>query len=180
MAKKITLLMIVMLLVSALVFVSCSGDVKKQSAEEGKNLIAGGDFEGLDAYDDIEELDDDGATPALAPGEGVDGSTALSVELTDSWGGMVLYLEDYYAPGKSYYVECSFKNKGTAEPVLAHIEYTVVSGLDMANAAAAGVEYYDLEDTKMYDGGFSDDPFEEYGIKATSTEMPINGDSYPR
>lgn len=141
MAKKISLLMIVMLLVSALVFVSCSqnagGSIKppREAVEndgEGthsENLVPSCDFEGSS-----HKVKKDGSEIEVVEGAGIGGSNALYVfqNSGEGYGEVLIDATEFYGRGKSYYVEASFKNIGGPDTpqsdVTAKIDFTVVSG----------------------------------------------------
>lgn len=144
MTKKITFTLLVMLIVSAFVFVSCEQEaggvpgpaptpkepVVNELGDVSANLVFGGDFENGDDHD----VADDGSEIAVVPGAGIDDSAALYVFQNSGggWGEVLIDITKFYGRGKSYYVEASFKNlggEGTPESdITAHIDFTLVAG----------------------------------------------------
>ena len=143
MTKKITFTLLVMLVVSAFVFVSCQQEqvvpgpapvpkepVVNELGEVSANLVFGGDFENGDDHD----VADDGSEIAVTPGAGIDDSAALYVFQNSGggWGEVLIDITKFYGRGKSYYVEASFKNLGGEDTptsdITAHIDFTLVSG----------------------------------------------------
>jgi hypothetical protein len=136
MTKKIALLMVVMLLASALVFVSCSQNtvprpntddddrepVENTVGDISDNLLTNGSFDSPNTAE-LSDTEDSGTLGF------VDG--ALSVDTgTIDYGQVHIDLTKYYARGKSYYIQASFKNNGTTGKINmnANIDCTVVSG----------------------------------------------------
>lgn len=143
MTKKITFTLLVMLVVSAFVFVSCQQEqvvpgpapvpkepVVNELGDVSANLLFGCDFEHGDDHD----VADDGSEIAVTPGAGIDDSAALYVFQNSGggWGEVLVDITKYYGRGKSYYVEASFKNLGgegtPTSDITAHIDFTLVSG----------------------------------------------------
>ena len=161
MTKKITLVMLVLLIVSAFVFVSCeqAGEAPGQKSNllpvvnvkgtESNNLVFGGDMEKSST-----DCEGDGAKAELVAGEGVDGSKALFVDSNKHYGEVMVDLTEYYGRGKSYYVEASFRNAGIegarTDDLNAKIDFNAVSG---AGFKATG-RTYDIPG--QYDGGWMD------------------------
>lgn len=191
MAKKITLLMIVMLLVSALVFVSCSqGTVEKKDpytppvleAIENKlgtvgddNLVFNGDFE----TGTVSFVTGDGASATIvAAGEG---NNALSVKTAEKYGCIYVDITDYYGRGKSYYIEAKAKNDGTdvAKDLTAQFSFTICSGAVEAEATKQKKAGHNESNGPGYYYNYD----EIYGAPAfDDTEgifLPIEGDGEP-
>jgi len=193
MAKKITLLMIVMLLVSALVFVSCSqnagpsGGTDDEDDREpvvncvdtiSENLLENGSF----ATTDLKELSDleDAAEVRV-----VDGALYVDTGAID-YGQVHIDLTKYYARGKSYYIQASFKNVPTLNTeenydkyssrldMTAHIDFTVVSGavMDAVDTHPKWQGYYDCPD--IYEGGL----LEEGDEALEAFDDFLNDDTY--
>lgn len=156
MAKKITFVMLVLLIVSAFVFVSCDqeaagggggggGAVKEEPKD---NLIYNGFFEKGDDTD----LVGDGASVLVEQGIGMGNTAGLSVTQNESYGEVMVDITDYYGAGKSYYVEASFKNTGTKDDDLtAHLAFNIVTG----GAYDVVGQTYDIPG--QYDGGWLED-----------------------
>lgn len=193
MAKKITLLMIVMLICSAVVFVSCSDSKPtppKDSSSgdyedlEGKNLLSGSDFE---KGDDGHDLVGDGSDIEVVEGAGLKGTAALSVAQTEKYGQVYVDITEFYGAGKDYYVAASFKDNGStnSQDLTAKISYTVVPGWVMdaiaAEIAEGGEKVNDYDYDEIYDGSFLSDAeaLEVYGFETCHAGQPL-GTSYVR
>lgn len=150
MTKKSTFTLLVLLIVSAFVFVSCNEEkavpgpaptpkeaVVNELGEESANLVYNGDFNNGDDSD----IENDGSTSEVQAGVGIDGSAALYVYQDSAkdggedvgWGEVMFEATKLYGRGKSYYVEASFKKVGyegllETPNFTAHIDFTVVSG----------------------------------------------------
>ena len=173
MAKKITFTLFVLLIVSAFVFVSCNGEaggvpgpapiprepVENELGEESANLVYNGDFNSGTESDVV----DDGSEIEIQAGIGIEGSGGLYVFQNSfddegnpgGWGETLVDITKYYARGKSYYVEASFKNiggEGTPDTnILGTISFSVVSG-------AGYNKYHKTYDVPgQYDYGWLDD-----------------------
>ena len=154
MTKKITLVMLVLLIVSAFVFVSCEQEelgarTGKSTAEPDDNLVYNGYFDkGFDS-----DLKGDGASADIEAGVGIGGSNGMLVEQTTNYGEVVAVITDYYGAGKSYYVQASFKNNGSTndEDLTARLSFSVVTG----GAYAKVGRDYDVPG--QYEGGWLDD-----------------------
>ena len=143
MTKKITFTLLVMLIVSAFVFVSCQQEqnvpgpaptprepVVNELGEESANLVYNGDFNnGTDT-----DVTEDGSEIEIQATTGIEGSGALYVfqNSGEGYGEVMVDITKYYGRGKSYYVEASFKNVGgegtPATDIMAKISFSVVSG----------------------------------------------------
>lgn len=198
MTKKITLIMLVLLIVSALVFVSCNQDaggasgggggekprinpmvvprtekepIVLEPGTEGSNIVFNGDFESGDVSDVV----DDGATVEFENLGDAHG-TVMKVTQTEDYGEVLVDFTEYYGRGKSYYVEASFKNVGGAgtrtDDLTAYLSFSVVAG--------AGYWKYErnYDIPGMYDGSWlSDDEAEEiFNIATTSFESIDDGE----
>ena len=178
MARKITLSMIVVLIISAFVFVSCSQEagggggvpgpaptpkekVVNVAGEVSANLVYNGDLESGEDSD----LDGDGASISVVEGQGIDGSHALLVEQSETYGEVMINLTEYYGRGKSYYVEGWFKNVGgegtRTDDLTAYLSFNIVTGGGYTTVG----QTYDIPG--QYDGSWlSDDEAEEiFGIE---------------
>ena len=144
MAKKITFTMLVLLIASAFVFVSCNQEaggvpgpaptpreaVVNELGTESANLVYNGDFNNGTDSDVVE----DGSEIEIQPGVGIGDSGALYVfqNSGEGYGEVMVDITKYYGRGKSYYVEASFKNvggEGTPETdIMAKLSFSVVSG----------------------------------------------------
>ena len=185
MAKKITLTMLVLLIASALVFVSCT-----QEASGGKkpaptpapeddfddldpvyntkgtaqDLLVNGNF---DVYDTLTEWVHDDAEMTMATGVGIDDSDAMRVyqgaikdPSKEEWGQTSIDLTEYYGRGKSYYFEASFKLEQCERTAnidkTAHISFTVCSGA-VKDAVATHSDWEDYYSCDdIYQGTFMD------------------------
>lgn len=168
MAKKITLLMIVMLVVSALVFVSCSqnagpsGSEDEDDREPVENCV-GTISDNLYVTSETSLLYEAGDAGSLL---GPDADGVLSVDTGNvDYGQVHLNLTKYYARGKSYYIQASFKNVPTLKEeanydkyssrvdMTANIDVTVVSGavMDARKTHPQWEDYYSCPE--IYDGG---------------------------
>ena len=166
MTKKITFTLLVMLIVSAFVFVSCNQEqnvpgpaptprepVVNELGEESANLVYNGDFNNGTDTDVVE----DGSEIAIQADTGIGGSGALYVfqNSGEGYGEVMVDITKYYGRGKSYYVEASFKNvggEGTPETdIMAKLSFSVVSG--------AGYDKYKktYDVPGQYDYGWIDD-----------------------
>ena len=166
MTKKITFTLLVMLVVSAFVFVSCNQEqnvpgpaptprepVVNELGEESANLVYNGDFNNGTDTDVVE----DGSEIAIQADTGIGGSGALYVfqNSGEGYGEVMVDITKYYGRGKSYYVEASFKNvggEGTPETdIMAKLSFSVVSG--------AGYDKYKktYDVPGQYDYGWIDD-----------------------
>ena len=166
MAKKITFIMLVLLIVSAFVFVSCDQEaaggggnqplpqpkakVENKAGEVSANLVYNGDLESGSETD----LQGEGASAELTEDVGVEGA-ALLVTQTENYGEILVDITDYYGRGKSYYVEGSFKNVGgegtNTEDLTAYVAFSLVAG---QGYAATGRDY---DVPGQYEGGWLDD-----------------------
>ena len=166
MTKKITLIMLVLLIVSAFVFVSCEqapagGGGGKAKEEPADNLIYNGY---LDKGDDT-DLVGDGAQVLVEEGVGVGGTPGLHVTQNESYGEVMVDITDYYGAGKSYYVEASFKNIGEKDDLLtATLAFNIVTG----GAYEVVGQTYDIPG--QYDGAWLDDNAaqEQFGMSTNS------------
>ena len=178
MARKLTILSIIcMLLVSALIFVSCNQEagggakpgpapaakekVENVAGEVSNNLVYNGNFDSGEDSD----LVDDGSTIEIVADEGIEGSSALLVTQTENYGEVMVDITKYYGRGKSYYVEGWFKNVGGADTrtddLTAYIAFNIVTGGGYTTTG----QTYDIPG--QYDGSWlSDDEAEEiFGIE---------------
>lgn len=196
MAKKITLLMIVMLLVSALVFVSCSQNAGPSGSEDEDDREPVENYVGT-ISDNLYETSE---TPLLYETNdagsllGPDADGVLSVDTGDvEYGQVHLNLTKYYARGKSYYIQASFKNVPTLNTEenydkysnkldkTAHIDVTVVSGavMDARKTHPKWEDYYDCPE--IYDGGLLEkgddalDAFKDFLDDTTYAPIIENG-----
>ena len=170
MTKKITLIMLVLLIVSALVFVSCNQDAGgagggggggKAKEEPKDNLVFNG-F--LDKGDDT-DLVGDGAQIEVQSGVGLGKTNGLHVLQNESYGEVMVDITDYYGAGKSYYVEASFKNIGDKDDNLtASIAFNIVTG----GAYDVVGQTYDIPG--QYEGSWLDDSaaMEQFGLSTNS------------
>ena len=163
MTKKIALLMVVMLLASALVFVSCSqnagggggggqggfdaddlepvenvlGEVRDISvpiSEDEPLAFYNGDFEESATSSDVLK---DGSSTEIVSEPGNAENHVLEVTTSESYGCVYVDLTEYYGRGKSFYVEASFKKAegGTnVKAPVANITFTICSGAVQAEA----------------------------------------------
>lgn len=186
MAKKITLLMIVMLLVSALVFVSCNQDAGKknsstmeerepielESGEVGPNLVYNGSFDIPGEKES--DLDPDGCSTAeIVAEKGIDGSGAYHVVTSEQYGQCDVDITKEYARGRSYYVEASFKiseaNTRT-DNLDASISFRVVSG-----SVVEHFEHdYDCDDIYAGVSGFLSDTEADEIFELTTNHLGEN------
>lgn len=177
MAKKITFTMLVLLIVSAFVFVSCEQEagggkvpgpapapvekVENVAGEVSANLVFNGDFENGDDSD----IKDDGSTSQVVADLGIDGSHALLVEQSETYGEVMMNITEYYGRGKSFYVEGWFKNVGgegtRTDDLTAYLSFNIVTGGGYTTIG----QTYDIPG--QYDGSWlSDDEAEEiFGIE---------------
>ncbi len=185
MAKRITFSLIVLLIASALVFVSCSQEaaeggkkippkpaqdepVENVLGEVSENLIENGTF---DVENNKGVVSDEDAGVTFVEGLGIGGSNAIDVITVEKYGSINIDFTEFYGRGKSYYVEASFKNNGsvnTSDPT-AHIDVTVVSGAVQDAVKSQGWEgYYDCDD--IYEGGVlsDDDALDLFEIETSS------------
>ena len=154
MTKKITLSLLVLLIVSAFVFVSCDQEaagtggggkpgpaptkkepVVNELGTQQKTIIE-------DVFDDEApyKIVGDGATLTYAPGKGCDAeghdsaeSDAILVESNYIYGQVALDMTKYYARGKSYYIEAWFKFAGDVEGArtdnaCAKLDFSLITG----------------------------------------------------
>ena len=176
MTKKITLVMLVLLIVSAFVFVSCDQEagggiakptqklpVKDKLGIASGNLVRNGNFDDPESeYTDVQHASSDqGVNASIVDGIGIDGSKALRVEQIKNWGEIDIDMTSVYGRGKSYYIEASFKDDGntiTDDPT-PHFSFTVVSNYIVDKY---GKEYYDVtvwdEGDDIYSGN---DPMDD-------------------
>jgi hypothetical protein len=179
MAKRITLSLFVLLIVSAFVFVSCGQEpvpapepkpelqaVENKAGEVSGNKVYNGDFDSAEDTD----LITDGASAEITEGVGIDGSSGLVVNSAEKYGQVYIDFTKEYGRGKSYYVEASFKDNGSTNPAnlkTASISFTVVSGavMDAVASQPSWDDYYSCQD--IYDGSWlSDDEADEiFGIE---------------
>ncbi len=187
MAKKITFAMLVLLIVSAFVFVSCDQEaagggggnqplpqpkakVENKAGEVSENLVYNGDLESEDAPD----LQGDGASILRTEGVGVNNSYALLVTQNENYGEVMVDFTDYYGRGKSYYVEASFKNVGgegtNTDDLTAYLAFSLVAG----QGYEATGRTYDVPG--QYEGGWlsDDDAFEIFGIETNMAGEDIS------
>ena len=142
--------MLVLLIISAFVFVSCSQEAggaaggggggvpgpAPKPKEEVKNVLG----EKVKAIvDEKFETDPpyvvkgDGATIEKAEGEGIEGA-ALKVTTNFIYGQVAIDMTKYYARGKSYYIEAWFKNAADVEGARegddrkAKIDFSLITG----------------------------------------------------
>lgn len=184
MTKKITLIMLVLLVVSAFVFVSCTQEaggkptppkqkdpVVNELGDVGPNLVFNGDFESGDDYD-VDGAE--GASSEIVAGEGIDGSHALYVEQTATYGELTFDMTKYYARGKSYYVEAWFRDAGKEDgkttDYMAKIDFSIVTG---AGYQATGLTY---DIPGQYDGDWlsDDDAAEIFEMTTNSPSIGVN------
>ena len=112
MTKKITFTLLVMLIVSAFVFVSCNQEqnvpgpaptprepVVNELGEESANLVYNGDFNNGTDSDVVE----DGSEIAIQADTGIGGSGALYVfqNSGEGYGEVMVDITKYYGRGKS-------------------------------------------------------------------------------
>ena len=161
MAKKIALLMVALLLCSAVVFVSCSQNPSNGGTEDeddrepvencvgtiSDNLLENGSFT-TPSTSELYDTQDSGELGFV--------DDALSVDTgTIEYGQVHINITDYYARGKSFYIQASFKNNGTTGKLdmTAHIDATVVSGavMDAVATHPKWEDYYSCPD--IYEGG---------------------------
>ena len=151
MAKKITLIMFVLLIASAFVFVSCSqeageggggkpGPAPKPKAEvvnvlgQSKTII---DYD-FDDEAPHKQLTGDGSALTYAEGKGIDGSDAILVEQNYNYGQVAIDMTKFYARGKSYYIEAYFR---FADDVEGAVENNACAKIDFSLITGAGYEY---------------------------------------
>ena len=170
MAKKITFTLLVLLIVSAFVFVSCSQEaggggkpgpatkpiertpIELVAGTVSNNLVFNGSFDSGSEYD----FSDEDASIEIVADVGVGGSKALSVVQTEKWGDVPLDFTEYYGRGKSYLISAKFKNNGSTndEDLTGKISFTVVSGAVMD--AVKAKKYY-TEDGELWEGYYDCD-----------------------
>lgn len=171
MAKKITFTMLVLLIVSALVFVSCSQEtggkvpgpapapvtkIENKVGEVSGNIVYNGDFEsGTDS-----DLTGDGAGIEVVE---IEEGHALLVDQQETYGEVMMDITKYYGAGKSFYVEGWFKDAestNTAD-LTAKLSFNIVTGGGYTTEGKT----YDIPG--QYDGDWlSDDEAEEiFGIE---------------
>ena len=204
MAKKITFTLLVLLIASAFVFVSCdqeAGGTDKPGKQEGSKIeievrdpleentkgtpAVITDLYNMNFDESAESSNDsdvavDGASATKAPGQGINGSTALAVTTSTNYGTTLIDITPYYAEGKSYYVEASLKNNGSTNTtgLTAYVSYTVCSGVvkDYFD------EYYDCDD--IYGAPFMDEDDaialfgDTYQTRGTLLGIELKDDSY--
>ncbi len=191
MAKRITFSLIVLLIASALVFVSCSQDaaeggkkippkpaqdepVENVEGTEGENILEFGSFEC--SLVDIEVAGEE-STLAIAEGVGVDASKALSVVQNVNYSSVLFDLTPYYGRGKSYYIEASFKNDDSpvTDDLTGRISFSVVSGAVYDDKSQP---YYDAD--IVYSGEFLDSGEAEdiFGYEVNDEGGSIDGDEW--
>jgi len=201
MAKKITLIMFVLLIASAFVFVSCDPEaggggnkptpvkpadkdpIEVKLGQMSDNLVYNGDFENAKPEHDFSSED---ATIEIVE----DGSNkALSVIQVEPWGDVPLDITEYYGRGKSYLISAKFKNNGsTREDYLdAHVSFTVVSGAVMEAVKSGQYKkkngdpweaYYDCDD--IYQGSWYSDAlaYETFGIETNAAGVELSDTEY--
>ncbi len=182
MAKRITFSLIVLLIASVCLFVSCSEEPAKkpdvkptrdpvvnEAGEVGENLVYNGNFdEGTDS-----DLKQDGSTLTHTAGVGIDSSSALLVEQSEIYGEVVFDLTEYYGYGKSYYIEAWFKNVGgegtRTDDLTAYLSFNIVTG---AGYDATG-KTYDIDG--QYDGDWlsDDEALDIFGFETNCTGVSI-------
>lgn len=147
MAKKITFTMLVLLIVSALVFVSCSqetggGNVPGPAPKKNESVVNElGQTKTIieDVFDDEApyKIKGDGSVLTYAEGEGMEGSDAMLIEQNYNYGQVAIDMTKYYARGKSYYIEAWFRNAGIdgarTDDLSAKLDFSLITG--------AGYEY---------------------------------------
>lgn len=218
MAKKITLIMFVLLIASAFVFVSCKQGPEKPQGQGGQQTgtvdlelpdpieentfehtvevldLWNTDFErgegALGGEGATSDLSLDGASGVIVVGQGVNGSQALAVDTGScKYGSTFVDLTEYYAPGKSYYVEASLKNNGSTniDDLKAYLSYTVCSGVvkDYYKDHFLGKDeedYYDCGDIYGYPFMTEDDALNLYGsdypTRGTTLGIALKDDQY--
>lgn len=170
MAKKITFAMLVLLIVSAFVFVSCKQEaggvpgpaptpkekVVNTAGEVSGNIIYNGDFEsGSDS-----DLTGDGSSIEVTE---IEDGHALIVNQQETYGEVMMDITKYYGTGKSFYVEGWFKNAGSTNTndLTAKLSFNIVTGGGYTTIG----QTYDIPG--QYDGSWlSDDEAEEiFGIE---------------
>jgi hypothetical protein len=160
--------MLVLLVVSAFVFVSCSPEAgggggvnpgpgpAPKPKEEVKNVL--GDMKTIIDYDFDEEaphkqLTGDGSTLTYAEGKGMDNSDAILVEQNYNYGQVAIDMTKFYARGKSYYIEAYFR---FADDVEGALESNACAKVDFSLITGAGYNYYPDHQTwdipGQYDG----------------------------
>ena len=193
MAKKITLSLLIMLVITAFVFVSCNQDTagsggggkpsgKAKIELDIRDAITENVFddhvETLDLYnmnfeqglgsDYDTDLQFDAAKGTIVADLGVGGSKAMDVVTSDNYGTTIVDITDYYGLGKSYYVEASIKNNGSTNTkgLVAYVSYTVCSGTvkDYVDAE------YDCDD--IYGAPFME---EEEALNLFGADYPTRG-----
>lgn len=176
MTKKITFMLLVVLIISAFVFVSCEqeaggasgggGGGKPGPAPKPKEPVVNDLGETKVIIEDIfdEEaaykIKGDGSTLTYAPGEGIGGSDAILIEQNYNYGQVAIDMTKYYARGKSYYIEAWFRNAGIegarTDDLSAKLDFSLITG--------AGYNYSDPQHPKhqtwdipgQYDGSMLD------------------------
>ena len=154
MTKKITFMLLVVLIISAFVFVSCEqeaggasgggGGGKPGPAPKPKEPVVNDLGETKVIVEDIfdEEaaykIKGDGSTLTYAPGKGIGGSDAILIEQKYNYGQVAIDMTKYYARGKSYYIEAWFK---FADDVEGAREDNACAKLDFSLITGAGYEY---------------------------------------
>ena len=184
MTKKITFMLLVVLIVSAFVFVSCDqeaggtsgggGGGKPGPAPKPKEPVVNDLGETKVIIEDIfdEEaaykVKGDGSTLTYAPGKGCDEngndsatSDAILIEQNYTYGQVAIDMTKYYARGKSYYIEAWFKLATDVEGARTD---NAVANLDFSLITGAGYNYEDPSHPKhqtwdipgQYDGSMMD------------------------
>lgn len=149
MTKKITFMLLVVLILSAFVFVSCEqeaggasgGGGGKPTPPKTKDPVV--NVHGTEAVLVLDNFESElyktsgggeGASTEIAEGAGRTGD-ALFVQQQETYGQVAIDITKYYARGKSYYVEAWFKNNGSTntEDLTAYIDFSLITG--------AGINY---------------------------------------
>ena len=194
MAKRLTFVLVVLLICSAFMFVSCKqdpgeelGEVENKTGVKSENLCDNGNFDGESATMVV----GDGAGLEPTAGVGVGGSKGGVVTTSEDYGCIYVDMTSLYGRGKSYLVKASFKNNGTgteagivaglrATPDLTvHMSMTVQSGAvqDAIKFQPTWDDYYDCDD--IYGGDFMDEEDAEALYGVTPVEFAtINGDTF--
>lgn len=162
MTKKITFMLLVVLIVSAFVFVSCDqeaagtsggGGGKPGPAPKPKEPVVNELGTQKTIIEDIfdEEasykIKGDGSALTYAEGKGRNGSDAILIEQNYTYGQVAIDMTKYYARGKSYYIEAYFKLATDVEG--ARLDNAVAS-LDFSLITGAGYEYEGPDDHGVY------------------------------
>ena len=151
MTKKITFTLLVMLVVSAFVFVSCDqeaggaggGGVPGPAPKPKEDVVNELGVQKTiieDIFDDEAsyKIKGDGSALTYAEGKGRNGSDAILIEQNYTYGQVAIDMTKYYARGKSYYIEAYFKLATDVEG--ARLDNAVAS-LDFSLITGGGYNY---------------------------------------